>query len=133
MVPFNLANLNAYLTSIGSDVPAINQFAAELSANFLTALQARFILTPPQVTYVNNMKLHERLGLTSTLNTTAALASLPNTELPVEFDVYDIDNPPIALAGDPYLYATMKIKQDLITGKTGLKPEIGIKIPCFQP
>jgi len=24
MVPFNLANLNAYLTSIGSDVPAIN-------------------------------------------------------------------------------------------------------------
>lgn len=111
MVPFNLANLNSYLTSIGSDVPAINQFAAELSANFLTALQARFILFPTQVAYVNNMELHERLGLTSSLNTTAALASLPNTKLPVEFVVFDTDNTQIPLANDAYLYATIKTKK----------------------
>jgi len=80
------------------------------------------------------MKLHERLALTSTLNTTAALASLPNTELPVEFDVYDIDNPPVSkvsAVGQPYLDVGLKLGQNPVTGKTGLKPYFGIKIPCF--
>lgn len=103
MLPFNKANLNAYLLSIGSNPSAIQQFYTELSANFVSALQARFLLTQAQIDYINTMLFGERLMLIQGLYLASQYAVLPNIILPVDMIVKDQSEGGPNVTVNPYI------------------------------
>lgn len=112
--------MNTYLSSISNNVPQIQLFIDDLEANFLNALQARFIVAPTQVTYINNMQDYEKFAIVEAGKGILAIASLSSIGTPVQIEV---ENAPQGL-GNP------KVKYEVYIeiSQTDPKPKVGGKI-----
>lgn len=107
--PFSEANVNSYLASIGSSASEINQFNADLNANWLGAFQTRFTLTPENVTLLTNFPVDGKVAILEAIALCARWASRVDIEFPIVMGI-DGFSAPLALPSEIPIEFKFKFK-----------------------
>lgn len=90
---FSESAMNSYLSSIAGQPAAMQNFAADLASNFLSALSSRFAMDQASIDSVNAWPPHVKSSLQYAAQTAHRYSILPGVVLPIVISVEGFEDP----------------------------------------